>query len=136
MTTYYLQGLDANGAIVLIPSNYGGLSGNMQILTPQGAPSVATAAAGAAFQVVTAGTAVTAIAANTMVTGALILCPAGNNGPLIIDYVNTPGETAPGSFGTSFLINPGEEWRAPAPLTNAVMVNALANNQSFTVIVF
>jgi hypothetical protein len=136
MAQYYIQGLDANGATVFIPANYGGLSGNSQILTPQSAPPIATATAGALFRVVTAGTPVIAIAANTMTLGAKIVCPPGNNGPLIIDYINPPGQTAPGTFGTSVAIQPGETWDAPFPLTNAVEVNALADNQAFTVIVF
>lgn len=136
MPQYYIQGLDANGAIVMIPANYGGLIGNSQILTPQSAPPIATAIAGAAFEVVTAGTWVIAIAADTMKLGAMIVCPPGNNGPLIIDYINPPGQSAPGTYGTSIAIQPGETWTSPFPLTNAVMVNALADAQSFTGIVF
>lgn len=137
MSVQYIIGLDGTGAEVLVPANYGGIGpGAKPILTPQGAPATITAAAPNAFEVATAGSAVIVFTAGQIVTGAYIIVPPTNNGPIFIDTVNAPGLAAPGIHGTTEAIQPGGRWDAPGPLTGAVMANALADNQSFTAIAF
>lgn len=95
-----------------------------------------TAAAGDAHQVVTGGTAVTAFAASSMTTGGMIVNPPNASASLFVDPVNVPGTTAPGTNGTTIELLPGREWRAPGPLSGAVMVNSSDSAHAFTAIRF
>ena len=102
----------------------------MPVVLP--AAAAKTPVAGLAFEVVTGGSPVEVFAPNSIANGAVIANPSTATANLLLDFVNTPGTTAPGTFGTTIEIFAGEKFDIPAGLTTPVQVNSTDSAHFFT----
>lgn len=89
--------------------------------------------AGSNTVITNGGTAVVVFPGGSIINQGIIVNPPEATESLFVDWINTPGTTAPGVNGTTFEVQIGQQITVP-PVKSATMANAITNGHTFTAV--